>query len=142
MLTLSSWADRDRLSELQLRFPRIQPSLETWTTAGLDPEEAYAHCGSFIPDYSRLGLKHLWLRAGKPELHCHYSFDRSKPKRGKGEPAFAHVHDLPCHGLTRETQKLDGQVNLVAEISAVLAFHPRNRHVENVTQHLCLNWLA
>src|SRR6266478_854915 len=115
ILRLSSWADSlDRLSELQLRFQRIQPSLETWTTAGLDPEEAYAHCGSIIPDYSRLGLKHLWLRAGKPEL-------------GKGESAFAHVHDLPCHVFTRETQKLDGQVNLVTEISAVLAFHPRNR---------------
>ncbi len=81
------------------------------------------------------------VRARKLEPHCHHSFDLGRTKASKGKSTLAHVHDLSSEGLTRLAQQLNGQVNLVAEISAVLAFHPGKRYVENTSQLLLLNRL-
>ena len=52
------------------------------------------------------------------------------------------VSDLPRKSLTRVAQKLDRQVDLVAKISAVLAFHPGKCYVEKASQLFVLNRLA
>jgi hypothetical protein len=48
----------------------------------------------------------------------------------KSKSIFAHIDELPRESRTRVAQNLDRQVNLVAEISAVLAGHPGKRYVE------------
>src|ERR1700732_4580152 len=95
-----------------------------------------------IPDYLRPRLEALWLCAGKPKLHCYHALDRTMHKINQTKPAFAHIYDLPGQGFTRVADKFDGQVNLMAEISAVLAFQPGKRYVKKSSQMLVLNRLA
>jgi hypothetical protein len=73
---LSRWS---RLSELFLRFKRVQPSLKK---AGVDPDEAQTHREIVLPDYIRFRLDNLAVYAGKPGPHCDHSFDR-----GRSEPS-------------------------------------------------------
>ena len=58
-------------------------------------------------NFLRFRLKGLWLRAGKPELHRHYTFDCGRSKMSKSKPILAHIHDLPGENLTRVAQQLD-----------------------------------
>src|SRR5882672_1971062 len=95
-----------------------------------------------IPDYLRPRLEALRLCAGKPKLRCYHTLDRGMHKMNQSKPAFAHIYDLPGHGFTRVAHKFDGQVNLMAEISAVLAFHPGKRYVKEASKLLVLNRLA
>jgi hypothetical protein len=61
---------------------------------------------------------------------------------GKGKSTFAHVRNPPCESLTSTAQKLNGYVDLVAEISSVFALHPGKRLVEKPTQQPILNGLT
>src|ERR1700738_3198573 len=95
-----------------------------------------------IPDYLRPRLETLWLCAGKPKLHCYHALDRTMHKINQTKPAFAHIYDPPRQGFTRVAHKFDGQVNLMAEISAVLAFQPGKCYVEEASQLLLMTRLA
>src|SRR6266702_8044784 len=97
-----------------------------------------------IPDYLRPRLEALWLCAGKPKLHCYHAhaLDRGMPKMNQSKPALAHIYDFPGQGFTLIVHKFDAQANPMAEISAVLAFHPGKRYVKETSQLLVLNRLA
>ncbi len=60
----------------------------------------------------------------------------------KGNSPCTHVDEFPRESLTRVAHELDRQVNFVAKISAVLAFHPGKRYVEKALQLLIQNRLA
>src|SRR5437016_14036190 len=94
-----------------------------------------------IPDNLRPRLEVLLLCAGKPELHCYHTLHRGRRKTNHSKSAFAYICDLPGQDFTRVAHQFDGQVNLMAEISAVLAFDPGKHYVKEALRVLVLNRL-
>jgi hypothetical protein len=127
---------------LQLRFQSVQPGVEGWTAVGFDAEETHANRKRVPPDYFCLGLQVVRAGARKLELHCDGTLDRGRPEMGDRQSTFTDVEDFPNEGLAAGAGKGDGQVNFVPEISAMLAFHPGKRQVEEAVQVGLLNRFA